>query len=155
MHHIHLTVLHSVLFSTSFSFLQLKRSKPAPCNLLHTAPHHPQQPLAMHPAITTLGCSPCVLTKCLRHGAFGVALQTYLFWKNIWDGEKEEWGRAQACTMNHESVRPLFSFVALNNWQSSWDLVCFLNHINKVCQLDVEGHFQQRLGELGAQIPLT
>lgn len=88
--------------------------------------------------------------------------QTWCFWGgtadllvliNIWDGQKEEWGRAQSCTMNHESVRPLFSFVALNNWQSSWDLVCFLNHINKICQLDVGG--QQHLGELGAQIPLT
>ena len=61
--------------------------------------------------------------------------------------------------MNHESVRPLFSFVALNNWQGSWstgwDLVCFLNHINKVCQLDVGGHFQQRLRDLGAHVPLT
>lgn len=70
---------------------------------------------------------------------------------DVRDGQKEGRGRA----VNHESVRPLFSFAALNTWRGSWstgwDWVCFLNHINKGCQLDVEGHFQQRLRDLGAQ----
>lgn len=138
-----------------FLNLQLKRSKPVPPHLHHATPHHPQQPLAMHPAITTLGCCPCVSAKCLKHGAFEVALQTYLLWRAFEMYRKKN----GVCTMNRESVRPLFSFVALNSWQSSWsmgwDLVCFLNHINKVCQLDAGGHLQQRLRELGAQIPLT